>query len=484
MHSRNRKALSARRSIPILTAIAAGLAFTFSFAHADNPSINNPQSAIKNGVEHHPPHPPNIIFILTDDMRWDAMGCMDQPKLRTPNLDRLARDGVLFPNAFCTTSICATNRTCILTGQYARRHGVVNFSTSLTTEAMSRTYPAILRRAGYRTAFIGKWGLGDPLPKNEFDVWHGYSGQGRYFEDDRKEHLTSVMRRQATDFLNNLDSAQPFLLCVQTKAPHAQDNALHQFQYDPKYKGLYADVNFETPAAATVQAYEQLPDFIRNSEGRIRWERRFADPEMFQNSVRDYHRLIAGVDELVGAVLKSLEENGLGKNTVIVFTSDNGFFLGEHGMAGKWLMYEESIRVPLIFYDPRLPNRLRGTRPDAMVLSIDIAPTLCTLAGAGPDKRMQGRSLMPVILGKADTWRTDWFYEHLYGHGGRIPRTEGVRTERWKYVHYLDTDPLFEQLFDLTHDPHELNNLAGDPVHENTLRELRTRWENLRAQCQ
>lgn len=436
------------------------------------------------GAEERRSSPPNIVFILTDDMRWDAMGCMDQPKLRTPHLDRLARSGVLFSNSFCTTSICATNRASILTGQYARRHGIHDFGTPLNSEAMKKSYPAILRRAGYRTAFVGKWGLGGPLPEEEFDVWHGYAGQGQYFPEGRDEHLTAIMRRQATGFLEGVGDGQPFLLCVSTKAPHAQDRAAHQFQYDPRYEDLYADLKFQPPLTATTGAFEQLPGFIQTSEARIRWERRFATPEMFQKSVRDYHRLIAGVDDLVGAVIDTLEKNNLHDNTVIVFTSDNGFFLGEHGLAGKWLMYEESIRVPLIVYDPRLAEERRGTRPDAMVLSIDLAPTLCALAGREADPGMQGRSLLPLIRGKKVPWREDWFYEHLYGHQGRIPRIEGVRTARWKYVHYLDTDPLFEQLFDLESDPHEMKNLAARREHEPTLQQLRARWKTLREECQ
>ena len=419
----------------------------------------------------------NIIFYLTDDMRWDAMGCEGNRIIHTPNLDELAGQGVRFTNMFCTTSICATSRASFLTGQYARRHQINDFGTTLSPEAFADTFPAVLRRQGYHTAFVGKWGLGGELPEKEFDFWAGYSGQGRYFEKDDPEHLTSKLTKQALRFLKAAPDNKPFLLCISSKAPHCQDRAEHQFQPDPRFADLYKGATIPSPVTATTKAFDALPGFLQKSEGRIRWHRRFATPEMHQASVKDYYRLISGVDHSLGQVVEQLKASGQFDRTIIIFTSDNGFFLGEHGLAGKWYMHEESIRLPLIVRHPRFPK----ATPDAMVLTIDIAPTIMELADARIPAGVQGKSLAPLLKGEKTPWRTEWFYEHHYGHRGRIPKSEGVRTPRWKYVRYIDPQPPVEQLFDLQSDPHEQKDLARDSAHAKKLEEMRARWRRLAA---
>jgi arylsulfatase A-like enzyme len=235
------------------------------------------------------------------------------------------------------------------------------------------------------------------------------------------------------------------------------------------------------PKTATEEAFRRLPEFVQKSEGRRRWERRFATPEMFQRVTKDYYRLITGLDREVGRIALALRERKLADDTVIVFTSDNGYFLGERGMADKWLPYEESIRVPLIAFDPRLPQPARGRKVDAPALNVDLAPTLLDLAGLPMPDGMQGRSLVPLLKeGKAPPgWRTDFFYEHLT-LPKIIPPAEGVRTERWKYFRWVDADPVVEELYDLRADPLEEHNLAASPAHAKTLRELRDRWAALR----
>jgi arylsulfatase A-like enzyme len=198
---------------------------------------------------------------------------------------------------------------------------------------------------------------------------------------------------------------------------------------------------------------------------------------MHQKSVKDYYRLITGVDQSLGQIIRQLKVSGQFDRTIVIFSSDNGFFLGEHGLAGKWYMQEESIRLPLIIRHPRLPK----ATPDAMVLTIDIAPTIMELAGAEIPDGVQGKSLVPLLKGENVPWRTEWFYEHHYGHKGRIPRSEGVRTDRWKYVRYIDPKPPLEQLFDLENDPHELRDLASDPAHAKRLKVMRASWEKLAA---
>jgi arylsulfatase A-like enzyme len=239
------------------------------------------------------------------------------------------------------------------------------------------------------------------------------------------------------------------------------------------------------PTKAADRFFQMLPDVAKRSEGRKRWGLRFDTPEKFQSTIRDYYRLITGLDREVGRIVSLLKERAIDGNTVIIFEGDNGFFFGERGMADKWLMYEESIRVPLIVCDPRLGARA-GTTCDAMALNIDIAPTLLELAGLPAPTVMQGRSLVPLIRGETpNDWRADFFYEHHANHHllkNPIPATEGVRGERWKYTQWMDTEPLVEELYDLKTDPEELTNLLSKPDAAPELKRLRERWAQLAAE--
>jgi arylsulfatase A-like enzyme len=285
------------------------------------------------------PARPNLIFLLADDLRWDALGCAGNPVIRTPNLDGLARKGVRFRNAFVTTSICAVSRASILTGQYARRHKINDFKTDLAPEAFARTYVALLRAAGYRVGFIGKYGVGANLPARAFDYWRGFPGQGSYFQKGEAVHLTRRMGDQALEFLKGCDRQTPFCLSVSFKCPHAMDGAPREFPPDPRDEQLYEGVTIQVPKTAAEKYYRALPEFVQKSEGRRRWQRRYATPEQYQKVVRDYYRLVTGMDREVGRILAALEQLGFADNTVVIFSSDNGFFLGERGMADKWLMY-------------------------------------------------------------------------------------------------------------------------------------------------
>jgi arylsulfatase A-like enzyme len=426
--------------------------------------------------------PPSFILFLTDDQRWDAMGCMGNPIVQTPNMDRLASEGVLFTNNFCTTSICMSSRASIFTGMYTRRHGINSFDQPLPAHLLAQTYPTLLRREGYKTGFVGKWGLGGPLPEGEFDYFEGFSGQGQYSQtvNGKTVHLTRLLTEKAITFLRSCSSRQPFCLSVSFKAPHVQDGHPKPFRYDPAFEELYQDVNIPVPKTAHSGSFAALPEFTRQSEGRTRWQTRFSSPELFQESVKGYYRLITGVDVAIGKIMALLVELGLDATTVILHTSDNGFFLGEHGLAGKWLMYEESIRTPLIIRDPRLPVLMRGRTCEDMTLNIDVAPTLFDLAGVAIRPPVQGRSLCPLLKGAPVPWREDWFYEHLYGHEGKIPRSEGVRTKRWKYIRYLDRDPPYEELYDLKRDPYEEDNVVAVKENKSVVGCLRRRWQECR----
>jgi arylsulfatase A-like enzyme len=415
---------------------------------------------------------PNLIVLVADDLRWDALGCAGNATVHTPHLDRLAAEGLHFANSFVTDSICAPSRASILTGQYVRRHGIDDFAKTFTAEQWAETYPALLRRSGYRTGFIGKYGVGSVMPEAEFDCWRGFAGQGDYFQPDSEMHLTTVMGDQAIEFLHGGQANQPFCLSISFKAPHSQVEAAGgEYPPDPHDARLYADLVIPPPPTFGERFFEALPAWARESEGRRRWLLREYDrPDRYQESLRNYYRLVTGIDREVGRIREALRELGLDGDTLIVFTSDNGYFLGGRGLVDKFFMYEESIRVPLIVFDPRLPAENGGRQVESMVLNIDLAPTLLDYASVAAPVGMQGRSWRPLVEGRDAAWRIDWFYEHHYSHGGTIPPSEGVRTERWKYIRWTAADPLEE------------HNLTDDPAHQETLLELRGRWQELREE--
>jgi arylsulfatase A-like enzyme len=425
----------------------------------------------------------NIVFLLADDLCWDGLGCTGNKVIQTPNIDRLARRGVRFRNQFVTTSICCVSRASIFSGQYQRRHRIDDFRKEFSPQAWAKTYPALLRQAGYHTGFIGKFGVGETMPAAAFDFWRGFPGQGAYFQKGGSRHLTGRMGEQALEFLRDVPKGKPFCLSVSFKAPHAQDGAAREFPPDPRDEKLYDGVTIPLPPTASDAFFKRLPEFVRRSEGRKRWQRRFATPELAQRTARDYYRLVTGVDREVGHLVGALRDRNLAGNTLIVFTSDNGFFLGGRGLSDKWFMYEESIRVPLIVFDPQLPRNRQGQQVDALTLNIDLAPTLLDYAGVVAPAVMQGRSLQPLLSGRPVRWRNEFFYEHHFGPR-IIPPCEGVRTARWKYIRYLKPNPETEELYDLAADPLERHNLAADPKQAGTLTKLRGRWQALRKELE
>jgi arylsulfatase A-like enzyme len=427
--------------------------------------------------------PMNVIFLLADDQRWDTLGSYGNRIVETPELDQLAAEGVRFEHMFVTTSLCVTSRASFITGQYARRHQIWDFATQLTDQQLAESYLGRMKAAGYHLGFIGKYGVGDP-PENYFEYNRAFPGQGRFIleVDGKTRHLTSVMGDQAVEFVQTAPEGRPFCLSVSFKAAHVQDSydiTDEPFPYDPELADLYADVVIEPPVSALPEFFSRLPRALQDSEARLRWAIRFWGPTRHQESVKGYYRLVTGIDRVVGRLRRALAERGLSDTTAIVYSGDNGFFLGEYGLAGKWTPHEPSIRVPLLVHDPRLPAGGRGAVRREMALNIDVAPTLLELAGLEPSASMQGRSVMPLVRGETPEWRTDFFYEHVFEHP-RIPKTEGVRTERWKYIRYVDEDPAIEELYDLGQDPQELDNLAGRKEWEPVLEKLRRSWSEWR----
>ncbi|MHB8903254.1 MAG: sulfatase family protein [Thermoguttaceae bacterium] len=434
---------------------------------------------------------PNLLFVFGDDYPQSCVGCLGNRHVQTPNLDRLAAEGVLFTNSFVTTAICCSNRACILTGQHMRRHGIGDFAEPLSAEAFGQTYPALLRAAGYRTGFLGKFAVGGPevdkelaLPAGQFDFWLGFpqSINFRQQVDGKVKYLTTLMEEQAVEFLKTNPRDQPFCLTVALKEPHGPWNL-----FDPDVADPYAKAQIPPPATFTREDFRSQPEFLRDSLNGQPGERWFDDPEAYQQHLRSYYRLVTRADLALGRLMEALKAEGFDENTVVIFSSDNGSMLGAHGLEGKWIMYEESIRVPLVIRDPRLSAARRGRRCDKMVLSIDLAPTMLALAGVATAGSMQGRDLTPLLRDEPVDWRSDWYYEHVYST--RPPRrpivkVEGVRTERWKYTRYPEIEPLVEQLFDLEADPLERVNVAGEAANRQTLAELRSRCDHYRNELQ
>lgn len=427
---------------------------------------------------------PNILLLVTDDQRWDTIAAQGNPFIHTPNLDELYRQGTVFGNAFVTTSICAVSRASIFTGQYASKHGVTGFSQSLSVAQLQDTYPAILKRNGYTTGFIGKWGIGKEkeeallLPSRLFDEWYGFPGQGHYLHKDG--HLTQKLTQKAQGFLRRAKkSGKPFCLSISYKAPHGPWR-----ETPPEYADLYKDTAFPLPKSFPSEGHaDDKPEFLKNWLGAKNGKRFLPT---LKTKTAHYYRQITSLDASVGLIRKTLQELGLEKNTIVVFTSDNGMMLGEHGYKGKWLMYEESIRVPMIIYHPQIPES-HGKSSNRMVLNIDIAPTLLTLAGVDVEKEMQGSSMYPLLKNDTTKWRDAWFYEHSFSLDGgtgasTIPKVEGVRTEHWKYVIYPEQTPVYEELFDLDADPEELKNLSGDAKYSHVLTQLRKKYHRLKVQ--
>ena len=431
---------------------------------------------------------PNFIFLLTDDQRYDAMGAMGNPVIQTPNMDKLATEGVLFQNGYVTTSICCVSRTSILTGQYESRHQIHNFNTDMSPQAVANTYPALLKNAGYKTGFIGKFGIGTHPPEQIFDYWVNTEGGGKtqpnYIIEGKngyKIHDTDTIGHAIQAFLEKFGGTDstPFCLSVSFKAPHIQDGEPPEYIIQPRYKDYYKDVTIPTPVTADPKYWNAFPDFFRTDSnvGRHRWNALFSTPALYQENVKNYYRLITGVDDVLGQIIATLKKQGIDKNTVIMLMGDNGFTLGEKGIEGKWYGYEESIRVPFFIYYPGLPDKIRQTRPAQIALNIDVAPTILSMAGVPIPEGMQGINLIDVLEHKIPE-RKDFFYQHYFYGSPRIPKEEGVVTRRFKYMKYIEHG--YEELFDDKYDPHEIDNLAKDPNYSLKLQELQRRCEELK----
>ena len=417
----------------------------------------------------------NMVFILIDDMRFDSMSCMGHPFLETPNLDALAAAGIMFDNAFVTTSLCSPSRASILTGQYAHNHGIFDNSTNLPDE--TPTFPKELQKAGYRTGFTGKWHMGGSSdePRPGFDDWMSFKGQGQYIDptfningksQKVEGYVTDLITDHAVDFIKTEDD-RPFFLYVSHKAVHAD------FYPPERHKGRYADKTYPHPAsmANTEENYKGKPKWVRAQ--RDSWhgvDGMYNGRVDFDQFTRDYAETMLSVDESVGRIVDTLREQDLLESTLLVFTSDNGFLFGEHGLIDKRCMYEPSIRVPVIAHCPELFDG--GQRKKEVIANIDFAPTFLECAAAAIPDTVQGRSFMNVLTGTETAWRDALLYEYFWERSfPQTPTVLGVRTERHKYMKYHGVWDRYE-IYDLQEDPDEMNNLLGDFIQHNEAGQL------------
>jgi len=412
----------------------------------------------------------NMVFILIDDQRYDALGMMGHPFLETPRLDALAEGGIFFENAFVTTSLCSPSRASFLSGQYAHTHGVLDNSTRLPES--TPTFPKELQKAGYETAFVGKWHMGgssdDPRPG--FDRWVSFKGQGEYYnctfniDGEQKKmdgYTTDIITDYAVEFLEKKRD-KPFFLYMSHKAVHGD------FYPAKRHEGVYDGETYPHPDtyANTEENYRGKPEWVK--EQRQSWhgvDGMYNKRIEFDPFTRDYCETMLAVDDSVGRVVDALDKMGLLDSTLIVYTSDNGFLFGEHGLIDKRTMYEPSIRIPMIAHCPDLFEG--GQRKKEMILNIDFAPTFLETAGMEIPASVQGRSFYKLLTGEPIDWRTEFLYEYYWERSfPQTPTVLGVRTDKYKLMRFHGVWDKYE-LYDIENDPHEKMNLLGDFIVEN-----------------
>lgn len=432
---------------------------------------------------------PNIVFVLIDDLRWDDLACTGHPFVKSPHLDRVAREGMMFRNAFATTVICSPSRANILTGLQTRTHGIVDNTDRSAASHKLATFPQALQRAGYATAFVGKWHMGnDDTRRPGFDHWVCLKGQGSTLDPElnvngktvnAKGYVTDILNERVVEFLNTKPT-KPFLLYYSHKAVHPEsvqradgslsDPTLSNFIPAERHKTLYAGTKVPRRPNA-LAAPQNKPALQRKLEGvpPLGPETGSSD-EVILNRLR----MLAAIDESMGAVLKTLEATGQLDRTVVVVTSDHGYWYGEHGLSvERRLAYEEGIRIPLLVRYPALIKA--GTRRNQTVLTLDFAPTFMELAGAPVPSGLHGKSFVPLFAANPPQWRDAFLIEHF--SEGVFPRTRGlgyqaIRTDAWKYIHYVDL-PNADELYDLNRDPFEMRNLIGAAGLAKELAQLR-----------
>ncbi|WP_282134240.1 sulfatase-like hydrolase/transferase [Seonamhaeicola maritimus] len=501
---------------------------------------------------------PNFIFILTDDQSYGMMGCTGNEIVETPNLDKLANDGILFNNAHITSAICTPSRISILLSQFERKHAVnFNSGTSVSDEAWAKSYPVVIRNAGYYTGWIGKnhapigkGGYGSGLMDKSFDYWYAGHGHIRFYPkevhdifNDAIAHTQSEIINESIDdfldpnerklkgaikFLEVRPEDKPFMLSINFNLPHGAGTGSMQMRKtdDEIYRTKYRDLDIPLPANYIAKKDIKTPKLPANVLKVENRQTGYNYADTAEGTIERYTRQLqamTGIDRVVGNLRNKLKELKLDKNTVIIFTSDHGLFMGEQGLGGKALCYEKTTHVPMIVYNPNLKKKQRGKTSDALVQSIDVAPTMLSLADVDIPKEFQGKDISGLVEGNNAEVRDYVFTENLWSTQFGNPKIEAVQNKEWKYIRYYkndmfpankkiaaakeldlkindllykvhDTDiaiyralsngslegdkPVYEELYNLKNDPTELNNLAENAQYASIINEMKVVWKN------
>ena len=454
----------------------------------------NAASAQKSGKQRRP----NIVVVLVDDMRWDEYGEAGHNYIKTPNIDRIAKEGARFINAFATTPLCSPSRASFLTGQYAHSNGIVDNTARNEQSHRLNTFPKQLHDNGYATAFIGKWHMGnDDTKRPGFDYWVSLKGQGEAVDpalningelQTVKGYVTDILTDHSLRFINQKRD-QPFLLYLAHKALHPNitqrddgsvvDVGEGGFIPAQRHLGMYDKAVFNRRPNYNIPPFDK-PALARRIEGIPPLS---AETSTKEKTIRERSEMLMAVDESLGTILKALKDKGELDNTIVVFTSDHGYWYGEHCLdLERRLAYEEAIRIPMLV---RYPSTIKaGTKPEQLVLSIDLASTLLEMTGGSPGKHLQGKSWVPIFAGKANSWRSSFLVE--YYSDTVFPRIvkmgyKAVRNQRYKYIHYTELNGMNE-LYDLVTDPYELHNIINDPKMSGAIKEMKKELNRLLQQ--
>lgn len=436
---------------------------------------------------------PNIILLLTDDQAYNSLGYTGNTQVNTPNLDRLAAEGLIFDTAYDTTSICMASRAQVMTGMYEYKTGC-NFSHGpLRRDKWEKSYPVLLRKAGYQTAFVGKFGFAvkgpdgdsnyhhnEDIPMDSFDYWCGWPGQGSYKTKENEffmryaekyPHVTLAVGAASRDFIKTAaKDDRPFCLSVSFKAPHGPMSP------DPAFDEVYADTVWEEPPNYDQKGAAHLPEQAKS--GRQYLTINDFEPEKYQKTMRKYQQLIHGIDQAVAMIREELDHQGLADNTVILFLTDNGYNCGSHGFGGKVMPYEEGSRSPMVIFDPRHSVSGQGKHNTAVVGNIDIAPTILDFAGLPIPKNMDGKNLRPLLDNPAGRVRESMLLINAWGNAPSHELT--IVTEDYKYIHwpYAHNMEPQEELYNLTTDPYEMNNLIANSDHQAALKKMLQHYDD------
>ncbi|WP_111708334.1 sulfatase-like hydrolase/transferase [Lutibacter citreus] len=500
---------------------------------------------------------PNIVFVLTDDQQYGLMGCDGNSIVQTPNLDKMASEGVLFTNAHITSAICTPSRISILLSQYERKHGVnFNSGTSISDEGWAQSYPMVMRREGYFTGWVGKnhapigdGGYTSGLMEKSFDYWYAGHGHLSFYPKDRHKIFNDAIAftqpeiinegvddfldpnarslKGAIKFLDERPMDKPFMLSINFNLPHGASTGTMKMKKndDDIYKTLYRDLDIPLPpnyiARKDIKT-PKLPADLLKAEDRQTGYNYVDTPEGTKERYIRQLQAMTGIDRLVGNLRKKLKDLKIEKNTIIIFASDHGLFMGEQGLGGKSLCYEKTTHIPIIVLDPRLKKKQRGFKSDALVQSIDIAATMVAMAGIEKPASFQGKDISALIRGEKAEVRKYVYTENLWSTHFGNPRCEAVQDKEWKYIRYYKNNnfsatkeietakmlgipvnkmlyavhdpaiavyrgyidsplegekPVYEELYNLKNDPAELHNLVGDSKNSEILENLKKVWK-------